>query len=222
MKDFRFWALGTMLLTLAVSSFGQVIRKIENNALISSDLPKIVVRIDKKFKYVGKVDFRIRDVAVGERYVFVDARGKNVQRLFMAQFEHILPESTEIYRYSFDKALDFDGHKFRQNTYAFSNLSAVTENPTGEAALTQTFLKEKGFRLEDELMMSRFITVPDPEKKHELILFYIENITPTKQRLADFYTGDEETEVWRRISQDLTKRSLGAFKVDQVTKKAGK
>jgi hypothetical protein len=210
--------LGTVLVvlvTLAVTVLGQTNTRVENNALISDRFPAIVIRIDKEFKYSGKFDFRIRDVALGERYVFVDAAGRKIKRLFIAQFEQILPKSDEIYRYNFDNALTFSGHKFRQNTYAFSNLSAAAENPAGEAALTQAFLKEKGLQLEDELMMSRFVNVPDAEKKHELILFYIENVRPTKKRVSDFYTGDGETEVWRRISQDLTKRSLTVFKIER-------
>jgi hypothetical protein len=203
-----------LLSAVASSAVAQVRRTVEKNTLISDSLPTISIRIDKKFKYIGKFDFQIRDIALGERYVFVDASGKKVNRLFIAQFERILPESKEIYRYNFDKASNFGSHKFRQNTFAFSNITATAENRTGEAALTQVFLKEKGFQLDDELMMSRFVTVPDAEKKHELILFYIENVRPTKKKLADLYSGEEDTEVWRRISQDLTKRSLTAFKVE--------
>jgi hypothetical protein len=67
--------------------------------------------------------------------------------------------------------------------------------------------------LGDELMMSRFVTVPDEAKKHELILFYIENVSSTKHKLNEFYKGNDETEIWRQISQELTSRSLKAFKI---------
>ncbi len=87
------------------------------------------------------------------------------------------------------------------------------ENPAGEGVLTFDFLKQKGFSLEDELMMSRFLTVPDAEKKHELILFYIENVNQTKHKLSEFYKDDEATEIWKNLSKDLTERSLKAFEI---------
>ena len=81
------------------------------------------------------------------------------------------------------------------------------------AEATEDFLRQKGYELEDELMMSRFVTVPDAEKKRELILFYIENVSPTKHHVTDFYSGDNETEIWREISKALTERSLKAFQI---------
>ena len=202
------------LLLTGSSGAQEIVRKVVGKRLISSQFPDLKVDIKGNFKFVGKFDFTIRDVARGERYIFVDARKNKIDRLFIAQFEAILPESPEIYRYNFDQAQKFGQHKFRHNTFAYSNLAAAKENPAGEAALTQKFLDEKGYLLEDELMMSRFVNVPDEAKKHELILFYIENVSPTKHRLAEFYQSDGETEIWRQISRDLTARSLKAFTIE--------
>ena len=107
----------------------------------------------------------------------------------------------------------FGSHKFRQNTYAYSNTESRRENPENEGVLTFDFLQKKGYSLEDELMMSRFLTVPDEAKKNELILFYIENASETKHKLSEFYKDDEATEIWKNISKGLTERSLKAFKI---------
>lgn len=203
-----------ILSALAVSASGQKDgRYVEKNVLVSDKLPKIKIIIDKDFKYVGKFDFKIREVAAGERFVFVDADNKKVERLFIAQFEGFLPGVDDFYRYNFDNAQMFGAHKFRQNTFAYSNAEARRENPAGEGVLTFDFLQKKGFSVEDELMLSRFLTVPDAEKKHELILFYIENVSETKHKLSEFYKDDEATEIWKNISKDLTRRSLKAFEI---------
>lgn len=206
--------IALMLLTLA--SFGQSTeRKVIGKTLISNQYPNIEIKLTGDFKYVGKFDFIIGNIAKGERYVFVEADRKNkINKMFIAQFEEILPESSEIYRYNFDKALQLGSHKFRQNTFAYSNREARKENPKGEGVLTEDFLIQKGYKLEDELMMSRFVTVADVEKKRELILYYIENVSPTKHRVTDFYQGDDETEIWRQISKNLTGRSFEVFKID--------
>ena len=190
------------------------LRSVKSNILTSSQFPNMQVRVDKAFRYVGKFNFTIEGIARGERYVFMDAKGRHVKRLFILQFEEIIPESTETYNYSFENALDLNGHKFRQNAYAHSNKEARRNNPKNEGPLTEAFLKKKGYVLEDEYMMSRFVNVPDAERKHELILFYIENLSPTGHRLTELYRGgDEETPIWKEISKALTKRSFENFSI---------
>ena len=192
----------------------QEIRRVRGNRLISDILPKITVEVDRDFKYVGRFDFKIRDVAAGERFVFVDAgKDKKVRRLFLAQFEGFLPSNNHTYNYNFDNAAVMGGHKFRQNTWAYSNTASEKENPKNEGVLTARFLREKGYKIEDEFMMSRFVNVPDAERRNELILYYLENTSASGSRLSEFYSGDEETQVWREISKGLTARSLKAFKI---------
>lgn len=186
-------------------------RSVEANTLISTALPEIRVRVNTAFKYLGKITFKIRDVAQGERYIFAETKGTAITRLFIAQFESFLPDNALTYNYNFQNALMLSGHRFKHNTFAFSNREAQAENPQGEAALTAAFLREKGFTFEDEWMMSRYVNVPDAERRHELILFYIEAVSSTGKRVADFYAGDEETMLWQKLSKDLSARAMKNF-----------
>lgn len=208
------FAAFVVLLFAALPSQAQETRRASGHKLVSDSLPRLTLELDRAFKYVGRFDFKIRDVAAGERFVFVDAdKDKKIKRLFIVQFEGFLPSNTHTYNYNFDKALVMAGHKFRQNTYAYSNEASEKENPQNEGALTARFLKEKGYILEDELMMSRFVNVPDAERRREMILYYLENASASGHRLSQFYAGEDETPVWREISKGLTERSLKAFKV---------
>ncbi|MDH3493361.1 MAG: hypothetical protein OEM82_07420, partial [Acidobacteriota bacterium] len=200
-------------LPVAPTEADNPVRLVTDNVISSNGLPKIRIRVDKDFEYLGRFDFQIRDVAAGERFVFVDATNKKVNRLFIAQFERFLPHIDDHYRYSFENALSFGVHKFRQNNYAYSNLEARQTNPNGEGVLTEDFLKRKGFELEDELMMSRFITVPRENRKHELILYYLENVSSSKHRLSEFYEDDQATEIWKAVGKGLKERSLSAFEI---------
>ncbi len=188
-------------------------RSVEANTLISTALPEIRVRVHRAFNYLGKITFKIRDVAQGERYIFAEASDSAITRLFIAQFEGFLPDNTLTYNYNFQNALQLGKHRFKHNTFAFSNREAQTENPQGEAALTAAFLHEKGFTFEDEWMMSRYVNVPDTERRHELILFYIESVSSTGKRVADFYQGDTETELWQKLSNELAARAMKNFEV---------
>ena len=96
-------------------------RSVENNVLYSEDLPAIRVRVDSAFRYVGKFDFVLKEIAYGERYVFADDKDGRIERLFIFQFEGFLPNNDHTYNYNFDQAELIEGFKFRQNTWAYGN-----------------------------------------------------------------------------------------------------
>lgn len=212
------WIISCLALLLSQSVFGQPgipsmpARNVEDNVLTSSALPEIRVKVDDSFSYIGKFDFVLKEMAYGERYVFVEANGNKITRLFIFQFEGYLPDNALTYNYDFTRAEPIGGYRFRQNTWAYSNRESQKKNPGGEGALTAEFLRNRGFEIEDELMMSRFLMVPDEERRHELILFYLENARTTGHKIASFYdASDTPTPHWKQISEGLTERSRASF-----------
>jgi hypothetical protein len=205
--------LGLLLLSFMAPVYSDPIRKVEGNVLISSSLPSIKIQLDRAFHFLGSFPFRIQQIAAGNRYVFIDGTPEKVQRMFIAQFESFLPESTEIYRYNFDQADVMGKFRFRSNTFAFNVQDAIKENPESEASLTQKFLQTKGYKVPDEWMASRFLTLGDPSRKSEMILFYMEPVAATGHRLPEFYNGEEPTMLWRNIAKQLDTRSRTAFRI---------
>lgn len=203
-----------LLLALCVHSLSaSPSRRVNGNVLISESLPSIQIRIDKNIRYIGSFPFKIEHLATGERYVFAETSGKNIRRMFIAQFEAFLPETPEIYRYSFENAMILSGHRFNHNTFAYSNRDALQENPKSEAALTDSFLKQRGFDVADEWIASRFLTLGDESRKQELILFYLEPAASTGHTMNEFSVADQPTDLWKTISAGLKQRSLAAFEV---------
>jgi hypothetical protein len=189
-------------------------RQVENNVLVSHTLPVANFEVEKDFSYLGKFDFRIRDVGYGERHVFVDVCEGKVQRMLIFQFEGFLPSNTQTFNYDFSQADVVEGFLLRQNTYAYSNENAIKNNPQSEAALTVAFIRSQEYELEDQLMMSRFVMVPDVERRNELIIFYVENAAKTGYDVSTFWNEDDTpTAHWQKISKGLTHRSKGAFSI---------
>ncbi len=189
-------------------------RTVNDNVLNSPALPATKVRVDDAFSYLGSFDFVLKGIAYGERHIFADTADAKVRRLFIFQFEGFLPNNEHTYNYDFTHAETIGGHKFRQNTWAYSNEKAAKNNPNGEGALTAAFLRSKELELEDELMMSRFLMVPDDARRHEMILFYLENASTTGYSISTFYDmNDNPTRHWKEISQELTARSRESFRI---------
>lgn len=188
-------------------------RRVEKNVLISDSLPQIKIKVDPAIQYVGSFPFEIKGVAAGERYVFAESDGKTIKRAVIAQFEGFLPESSEIYRYSFANAISISTHKFNHNTFAFTNADAAKQDPEGEAALTTAFLKKKGFEIPEGWVVSRFLTLGDEARKHELILFYQEDAKSTGHKFEELSVNDESTEVLKSMGPALKERALKAMEI---------
>src|SRR6266581_35774 len=66
-------------------------RAVSGNRIVSRE-PRLRVDVDGTLKYIGMFDFNIRDAAHAERILFADADANgNVRRLFVVQFESMLP-----------------------------------------------------------------------------------------------------------------------------------
>lgn len=184
--------------------------RVENNVLISDSLPQIKIKVDPEIPFEGSFPFKINDIAAGERYVFAESNGKKIKRAVIAQFEGFLPESSEIYRYSFANAISIGTHKFNHSTFVFTNAEAAKENPEGEAALTAEFLKKKGFEIPEGWIVSRFLTLGDESRKHELILFYQEDVQSTDRKIEELNSSEE---ILNSFAPSLKDRALKAMQI---------
>lgn len=185
-------------------------RSVHENVLTSTELPRIRIAVEPPFRYAGRVPFQIAGLAAGDRYVFVDTEGRRVKRLFVAQFESWLPGIDEIYHYDFTGARELGGHRWRHNIGWYSQRASREAQPRGEAAAMHRWLEREGYEVDDELLMSRFLTLGDEQRKSELILFYIENAGENGVTLAELDADESRMSAFAR---ELEERSLAAFRI---------
>jgi hypothetical protein len=188
-------------------------RYVRDNVLVSTLLPPIEVRVSKDFRYVGSFPFEIGSIAAGERYVFADVDGGLVRRMVIAQFESFLPSSDEIYRYDFTRAREWNGYRVRENEFAYNEPRYSREHPGNEGALTAAFLRRQGLQVPAEWMVSRFVMLGDETRKHELILFYLEDLRLAGASVDEMYDGDEPTAKWNALRVSLRDRALAAIEI---------
>lgn len=185
-------------------------RTVQDNVLTSKELPAIRIAVDPSFHYAGKIPFTIAGLAGGERYVFVDAEGKRVKRMFVLQFEQWLPGIDETYRYDFTNARELGGHRWRHNIGWYSQSALRISQPGGEATAMHRWLEREGWEVDDELLMSRFLTLGNPDRKSELILFYLERASDNGVTIAELDADESRAAAFAR---ELEERSLAAFRI---------
>jgi hypothetical protein len=194
-----------------------IFRTADGNILYSAKYPHLLIELDSSFVFFEHFNFRINDIADCERFIFIDpSPDKRINRLFIAQFESILPSSNVTYNYSFENAIEIDGIKFNSNLFAFSNEAAMENNPDGEASRTFKLLKEHGFTIDDKWITSRFVTVPDMKRKHELIMFYVENLSDTGYKIEDLYTGKGYTEIGSKLAEEMKEKAQDTISIHNL------
>jgi hypothetical protein len=188
-------------------------RRVEGSVLISEDFPAIRIKVSKAFKYAGRLQFNLKEMARVDRFVFVNADKGHVRRLFMVQFEGFLDGVNHTYNYRMRNPVTLDGQTYSQNCWFFDNAQNIKDNPGAESDKTTAFLKEKHYRVDDLLMMSRFVRVVDAEKRHEMIIYYIENLKDSGFSFAEYNGDGQPSERQTAVEKALTERSLKSFTV---------
>ncbi len=202
-------------------------RSVENNILISNELPKIKIKVDDEFSFIGNFDFEIiassdeysedmlgKPIAEGERFVFaVSDSNSAVEKLFIVQFEGFLSHIDLTYNYNFENAGFIGENKYRHNTWFYDAKKSALENPKNEGAKTRDFLEDKGFKLEDHFMMSRFVGLASDDRKNEIIIYYLEMLKRTTDYSLEEYENSISSEESASIERSFVDRSKNSFTI---------
>lgn len=217
----RFAAWSAFLLIAVVGSLSDNIhqsqtlpvRRIDGQTLSSSAVPKVTLRFDKEFKYAGTQSFVLYDVANAEQHFFVEADNNGrVKRLYWIQFEGYLSNNTHTYDYQANKVVKIGHLDFIADAYA-RNTAANPSRAGSDGSRAREFLKGKGFSIGDEVIMQRLVHLTDESKRNELMIIYLEDLSPMRVTAAELAPGGGKASSWQEISNALLERAIKSMKV---------
>ena len=184
-------------------------RTVEGQVLTSANNPSIRLEFDKGFKYVGSQSFILYDVATAEQHFFVDAddQGK-VKRFYWVQFEGYLPNNTHSYDYKSKKVVKLAGLDFVADAFP-RNIKANPGRADSDGSRARALLESKGYRLASEDILSqRLVHLVDEAKRNELMIIYIEDLSPSRLTAADLSPGGRAAGRWEETAKGLLERTL--------------
>ena len=182
-------------------------RTVSDHSILSTD-PRLTIAVDSLLRFVGSFGFDIRDAAHAERFIFADADSKGaVLRLAIVQFETMLPQHPGAYDEPKQKErVRLGSFDFQQTAGLYSFAAAIAAKPGAEAERTREFLREKGLSVESDLLVARFETLIDRQRRKELILFYWEDLsTAGHSRAAINAAQANERAAWFRAFSERAK-----------------
>jgi hypothetical protein len=187
---------------------------VNDNVFVSDNLPKLALKLDPKFQYVGSFPFDISGLAGGYRYVWGETDGsKHLRRVFIVQAEGYYPGNNGTYKYGTPHPATLGGEAYEHGLYIYDNDQSAREDPGKEADLTRKFMLEKGYDWEPQLVMSRFARVVDESKKNEIIFFYLENLKDYTAKKAIDFPEEAQSKEQKTILETVDAHSLKAFSV---------
>jgi hypothetical protein len=208
-----------LLAVLSTVGFSQdaQLRQVKGRIIKSKDLPAVELEFGKEFKYVGGHKFVLYDVANAEQHFFVDAdKQGRIKRMYWVQFEGYLPSNDKTYDYKGTKTVNIGGLDFIADTYA-RNIKANPGRPDGDGARGRAFLESKGYRLaSDEIISQRLLHFIPEKRRDELMIIYLEDMTPLGVTSADVAAGGNAQAKWNEIVASLLARAQKDLKLRQA------
>ena len=221
---------GAAIAVLALAACaGPQTRHFSGGVFVSQADPPMTVTIADGFEYLGKDNFLLGEPGTHdvERHHWVDSDNDRVTAMIVIQFEQILDGVEGKYEfkvpperyiagsnYRFAPAfVRLGDHDYLHNTWAFDTRVSAIENPGRESDQTLRLLAANGYRIDDEMIMSRFVRAVGENRRREVILFYMEPLRLHGHSLSEFPDRGPPSADFDRISATLDARARAAFEV---------
>lgn len=155
-------------------------RTVNGQRLTSTAQPAVQLEFAPAFQYSGTQSFLLYGVAQAEQHFFVAAdSARRIQRLYWVQFEHYLPDNQRQYNYPASPTLTLGGLEFLTDAATWSAQTA--ERPDSDGSRMRAYLNAQGYRWPaNEMRLQRLVHLPDAARRHELMLIYLEAVSPSE------------------------------------------
>ncbi len=189
--------------------------KIGGRCFSPQQIPLLEIEVDPAFRFLGGFDFDLKGIARAERHLFVEPAGKLARRMVIVQYEGFLEGNSMSYSYQPERPVRLGGQVYGRDNYFFSIAADIAAAPGTEIDYTLRFLGQAGYEVEDEQMTTRFARILGPGRRHEVLIFYHENISSTGRRLAEIARDDLVRPEYQEIAEALTRRALNSFSITE-------
>lgn len=192
--------------------FTGLARTVSGQELLSTFDPAVLMRFDPDFRYLGGQKFVLYGVADTEQHFFAEIDGQDrLRSLYWVQFEAYLPDKD--YRY------DYEDSPLRERLGEFDfyvDTAVVESNPAKrrrgtDGWMARQLVASKGYEFPQDFSYSRWVHLPDPEHRKELMVIFIEDLAPLGLTAAGLEDGGAQAGRWPEVEHahlDKVQRTL--------------
>lgn len=201
--------------TAEVSSNAGKGRSVNKNKIISQENPNVRIEVDERLQNVGILNFILKNVARVERYVYASHdENKRIRRLFIAQFEAVLPGVKGGYTFQVINATRLGDFDYQTDIGVYNFAERIAANPGAEPEVTKALFDRSGLKADEDYLVARYARITDAvDKRHELILFYFESLSDSGFTRARLESNGKPTPEAEKLYREFAERAARSFKV---------
>lgn len=182
--------------------FAGLERRFAGDALVSETDPTVTLRVAAPYRYLGGQKFLLYGVADAEQHFFVEpGPDGELLSLYWIQFEGYRPDNE--YRYDYEDSpsrMRLDGFEFYVDT------AVVESDPSrrrrgSDGSLARAFLADSGYGLPADYVYVRLVHLTDATRRKELMIIFLEDLTPTGMTAADLGADGEQESLWPGVEE---------------------
>ena len=140
-----------------------------HSVLESPALPRVRVRVAPDLAYLGAVHYEVPTGALVEAFVFGDTADGRLRRAFVAHFEGYPAGVDHSFDYPRLEMARLGADEYLHQTWALRQFGLF------EIPAIREFLAGRGIAAGPSWVMDRYVRTVDPDRKHEVIFFYLES-----------------------------------------------
>ena len=152
----------------AVSQDARPSRQV-HHVLESPALPRVRVQVAPDLAYLGAVRYEVPTGARVEAFIFGDTADGRLRRAFVAHFEGYPAGVDRSFNYPRLEMARLGADEYLHQTWALKQFGLF------EIPAIREFLAERGIAAGPGWVMDRYVRTVDPERRHEMIFFYLES-----------------------------------------------
>jgi hypothetical protein len=193
-------------------------RTVSGQTLFSVRDPAAHLEFASNFKYAGGQRFILYGVADAEQHLFVDADPEgSIRSFYWVQFEHYLPGKGDTYNYSGRPLVKVGPLEFSADTKVFAEYSKTVldfrPQKDSDSARVGQFLNGKGLKPPAAAARVRMFYLPDSGHRSELMIIYVEALSPADIAPGDLPRESPADEKWPAIAKRVTEDALRGLSI---------
>lgn len=195
------------------TSNSETLREVQNQTLISNQLPRADLTFGKDYHYVGGQKVNLYGNADAEQHIFVVSHDHVVERFYWVQFEHFLPSNKHTYDYRPDRTTDIGSLRFIYDIKTWPAANQI-EDPASDGAAIARLLSEHDRTFPKRTVRVRMFYLPTPDRRTELMIIYGEAL-PNDSKVPVREGGvqlDTESPESAHLFLEHARRDLGILK----------
>jgi hypothetical protein len=182
----------------------------------STTNPKMQIEVDSNLSFLGRIESNVDTIGKFEEFIFSEIKDGKPGRTLILHFEYFLPENKLHFIYPRFRMAKIGNYEYLHQIWFVRNfdLMAIKE--------VSGLFQSKGLPVEPDWLVNRYVRAVDQDKKHELIIFYLEPGSIVPEEIRKIGMGNmRQTDIdpWQA---DLKERANKTFRIlteEQVTDK---